>query len=385
MPTFNELMTSLTAVPKYELWIDGTEYTSYVVQWGTISRRADTVTVSSVSVTLDNVSKSFNVFFTDPDNWFGRSIDPVQIYIKFDELPAEKSLLFTGYIDDARFADTQVTITMRDRLVTMFPDTTERATPLPFVVTNQNPADVVWTLLTDATYGVNLSTVTATTNTDIDYQAWVDWKDTLENVLATTYDYRINVNIDDVDVGSLISKILDMTFSVCFMSKDNKLVIRSKIYYMSVGQSGAITDTEKEDILPVTVSASEVENDLAIFYGYSSVTPSVWPSAITTGDPTSQTAYGVKSKVEKDESVFLTDVNSAYAYEETYSNLLLRFARRRVKINTYLNGFLIDLYQGYNLYDDFYDFATVQFVVVEELSYDLDNFKTEVAGFLRLT
>ncbi|BCV05219.1 MAG: hypothetical protein CM15mV101_030 [uncultured marine virus] len=48
-----------------------------------------------------------------------------------------------------------------------------------FVGSNYNPADLTFTILTANSYGAGLDGTTSTANTDIQYESWVDWKNTL--------------------------------------------------------------------------------------------------------------------------------------------------------------------------------------------------------------
>ena len=94
-----------------------------------------------------------------------------------------------------------------------------------FVGSNYNPADLTFTILTANSYGAGLDGTTSTANTDIQYESWVDWKNTLgsESIVVQGF-FPYGTNYVEALQG-----IAELTDSAIYVEANNKIYFRRNL------------------------------------------------------------------------------------------------------------------------------------------------------------
>jgi len=186
-----------------------------------INRNITNFSAGRMSVNLSNtdttspIAPSYNILRSDKTHFFRSG----NLSISFtDSLSVESDTLklFQGKFVGASFDSTKVNMTFIDIYDDLRLKTIGNATS-PVVYTNShwNPADLFWSIGT--TYA-GLSTLTNTTNPDIDYTSWTNWKNALANVAMS-----VQAEFRGTTVLNAFRNIADITNSIIIGEADGKI------------------------------------------------------------------------------------------------------------------------------------------------------------------
>lgn len=309
--TFTQAAESTSRYLHRFFMYNGTERKSYLLSSSPIIRDAQNIVAGEVTVELVNTDETWNMFLTDKTNCRKTAILKIGC-------PAKKTL-FTGYGDDVKFRGTIAELKLRDNMALMLEkEVGSDESPVDYYSSAYNPADLVWDLLT--THG-GLDNTTSSSNTDIDYDQWSNWKSDCD-----VLQYSLKAKLTGETIGEVLQKIAHLTQSYIYVNGEGKFVFYRflptlETAYYTITSSKYLLNPKPE----IEVDFTDLVNDLTCYYGYDPSTGN-WSGSVSASDSSSQTAFGTKSDVIEDTDVWHATSASAQEYcnrrIEVYANPL---------------------------------------------------------------
>jgi len=359
---FVEQIEAKNAKPKRVFTIGGSDYSGFVNKWPTIRRKWDEVRPQSITMELANEGQSFD--FIRADKTKLRSSCAVQLGFTHPTSGDELITLYSGTMDKVRYANGACSITLLDK----FKQLSERImgtrdTPVAFT-DSSTPPDIAWAAVTS--YG-GYSAVASDSNPDIDYASFLEWS----SVLSADAVF-MNGLIDGSKCTEVLKKISRFTQSAIAIENDR---IFFKRFSLADSNSGAFTN---DNVIDVTLSIDDedIVNKQYVSAGY---VPSSNAWAIQVFDVVSSSveSYGLREQVEKDESVWFVNSNSAL-------NLAQRLTSTagepfdRVNVITPLAGALRQVGETMTLVDSTHSIDDGFRVMAYTIDMDRSVFKAEI-------
>lgn len=287
--------------------LGGSDYTGWVMRWPTISRGWNDLRPTSVTIGLDNAEQTFN--FLRDDKSLMENSAVLQIGFTHPTSGDELITPFTGTIDKMAFRGAAVDLTLIDK-VRKLSERLVGTSSLTVVMSSSTllPSDIAWNLVTS--YG-GFSSVASTSNTDVDYQSWLDWA-----AVWSGDSVYMGARFDGKSVLAALRSLGRMTDSAIFM-KENRLA-----FYRFTTINTLSVALDEDAILGASISV-DGENIVNRQYVYADYRVESDYYAITCFDTKSASvnSFGLRTRLEKDESVWY--VNSVSA---------LNLAQRRLNI-----------------------------------------------------
>lgn len=280
-----------------KFWVGSTDYSDYVKRWPKVKRDWDSVRPVSATINLNNTEQTFNFFHLDKTNLMGQGA--LEIGFTHPTSGDELITLFSGKIERVKLSGAQASITITDKTKPFSElQLGSNDTPLDFTGSNYLVSDLVWYMVTS--YG-NFSSVTDSSNPDIDYPAFETWSGVFsgDNV-------RVQAYFSGMKITEGLRKIADMTRSAVFL-KDNKL----SFHRFSLADSYQ-TALNYNNLFAVDLSLDDktITNKQYVLAGYDQTSDY---HTITTFDidTASVNSYGLREQTEQDNSIWYVDSVSA--------------------------------------------------------------------------
>lgn len=281
---------------------NGSDVSARVTEYAEVSHNAVDFIAGDFVLELENASQTFNPMLFNKQQFYKAGT----FEYGFATATGSEDLiqLYGGVLTKMAFGKGAVRLHFQDKLTRL----KERyigtdKTPVAYTSSNYNPADLAWYLVTS--YG-GLSVVASTSNPDIDYQTWVDWK-----AVFTGDSVVVQAHFKGEDVAVALEKIARLTDSTIFDEGDNALdfarwsAITS--YYHTV------TDSHMLDSPEIEISGDEMINKVDVLIGFDPITTS-WTGTITRQNTPSVNSYGEHKEVYDDTNVWF--VNSVAAINQ---------------------------------------------------------------------
>ena len=202
-------------------------FTDRVFRFPQVKRAYADVVGKPFSITLENASQLMNDIIQNRTNF--RKDGEVAFGYKFNPSFTDFGCVGKGFLINADYNDSTVTLNFKNQMdilsqVFVSTDTTSQQ-GASFVGSNYNPADLTFTILTANSYGAGLDGTTSTANTDIEYESWVDWKNTLGSesiVVQGFFPYGTNY-------VQALQGIAELTDSAIYVEANNKIYFRRNL------------------------------------------------------------------------------------------------------------------------------------------------------------
>jgi hypothetical protein len=202
-------------------------FSDRVVRFPQVKRAYADVVGKPFSITLENASQLMNDIIQNRTNF--RKDGEVAFGYQFNPSFADFGCVGKGFLINADYSDSTVTLNFKNQMdilsqVFVSTDTTSQQ-GASFVGSNYNPADLTFTILTANSYGAGLDGTTSTANTDIEYESWVDWKNTLGSesiVVQGFFPYGTNY-------VQALQGIAELTDSAIYVEANNKIYFRRNL------------------------------------------------------------------------------------------------------------------------------------------------------------
>ena len=212
-----------------------------VVKYLPVKRSYKDVVSKPFTLIVENASQLFNEFIQNRTKF--RQEGELNFGYQFNPSIIDFACIGKGELINADYGESQTTLQFRDRLDILAQkrvstDTTSNL-GASFVGSNYNPADITFEILTANSYGAKLDNTTSTANTDIDYQSWLDWKNTLgsESIVVQAF-FAHGENYVQALQG-----IAETTDAAIYVEANNKIVFRRNLVGVE-SFSAVVSDTD---------------------------------------------------------------------------------------------------------------------------------------------
>ncbi len=394
---FETEMDKQTLHPLGRFKYDGTYYPTHVSDFGAVVIDADQVTAGSVTLGLINTDKTWNMFLSDITNLrkegiidFALSVDVGKVAragcarsgISISNLLSphtnctldiripmngEWIAFFTGLGDEPRFEGAHVELQLRDKMAKMLEKKVGSGQgPVDYYTASYNPADLVWDLLTNASYG-GLDNTASTANTDIDYTLWSDWKTDCAGLSLS-----LEAKLEGEYIGTVLEKVAELTHTIIFVRGDGKFA-----FYRYSPPAGIVYafDNDNTQNQEVSQTFDGLLNDIRCYYNYDQALET-WAGSVTASDATSQTNYGKVSHTEENTAVWHATQGSAQDYCNRRVNRF-KDPRQFCSFETGIMGFVLEPGDLVNNDMDFWGYVSDVFEI-RKLNFDLNVGKTRI-------
>jgi hypothetical protein len=260
-----------TSVPERKFNYKGTDKSSYVGTYGTVTRNADAITSGNCTPQIINTDQSWNAILASPQTHIipGATISTLQIgYTAIGFMT-----LFTGRLESVNFSDVDnVGLSFRDKISdftkktigsSMIPaDYYSSASYTVFSNANwssgRNPADIIWHILT---YWGGLDSTESSANVDIDWDKFSEFR-----IILGAIGYLVQAKFQGQTIATALKEFCELTLSTIFSEADGKIVCR---YWLGSETADIQTYTSaKWNELPVVnMDRSEIINRYEVSYG----------------------------------------------------------------------------------------------------------------------
>ncbi len=280
--------------PRVRFVFDGDDTLDSQVLGVTQIHRDTRLSTGTTKVTVSNADQAWNIFLSDPTNMHRTA--SVSLYWLGD---TEYMPLMTGTVERVEYRDPDINIFIRDRMSAMlgFPLGSGQAVQDYYTTGAWNAADLVWEILTDVG---GLDATANSTNTDIDYDRWVEWKSFLSGRASS-----IKARFTGHSIQTALLNIATLTVSWIWVNNEGK--------FSFAPNDLPTTALTESDFLKMDVdeSTDAIINRYEVYYGFDVdngnflVTPEVQENA------DSRTDYGAHDFTVEDRIVWHTNSASA--------------------------------------------------------------------------
>ena len=206
---------------------NNSDFSDRVIKFPRVKRAYKDVVGKPFSITLENASQLMNDIVQNRTNF--RSQGEITYGYKFNPSFTDFGCIGKGFLINADYDKSTVRLGFKNQMdilsqVFVSTDTTSQQ-GASFVGSNYNPADLTFTILTANSYGAGLDGTTSTANTDIQYESWVDWKNTLgsESIVVQGF-FPYGTNYVEALQG-----IAELTDSAIYVEANNKIYFRRNL------------------------------------------------------------------------------------------------------------------------------------------------------------
>ena len=291
-----------------------------VTDYPVVSRTYKEVIADGFTITLENASKLMNEIIEDRTKF--KQDAEINYGYQFNPSHIDFACIGKGQLIEAQFEDSIVTMSFKNKLDSLSEQqvstditSSQGAT---FTGSNWNPADLTFDILTGNSYGAKLSSTTNVTNPDIDYNSWLDWKNTLGSesiVIQAFFPFQTNY-------VSALKNIGEMTDSAIYVEANNKIRFIRNI----TGVESFSATVANSDIVEIqaTGNAFDMCNEYTVPISFTVASNSVtgFKQNITFKNTASVNSFGLVSKQPTANLVWYVDSASAL-------NLAQRIVQRR--------------------------------------------------------
>ena len=202
-------------------------FSDRVIRFPAVSKAYKDVVGKPFTITLENASQLMNEVIQNRTNF--RSSGEISFGYQFNPSFTDFGCVGKGFLINANYNNSTVRLNFKNQMdilsqVFVSTDTTSQQ-GASFINSNWNPADLTFNVLTSNSYGAGLDSTTTTSNTDIDYQSWVDWKNTFGSesiVVQGFFPYGTNY-------VQALQGIAEITDSAIYVEANNKVYFRRNL------------------------------------------------------------------------------------------------------------------------------------------------------------
>ena len=295
-------------------------FTNRVVNYPMVSQTYKDVIANGFTITVENASQLMNEIIEDRTKF--REQGEINYGYQFNPSHIDFACIGKGILIDVDYRDSQAELSFGNKLerlseINVSTDTTSQQ-GATFTGSTWNPADLTFDILTGNSYGAGLNSTTNATNPDVDYESWLDWKNTLGSesiVVNGFFPYGTNY------VNALQS-IAEITDSAIYVEANDKLYfIRNLTGVQSF--SANVTD---DDIVSIEAKgdAFDMCNEFTVPISFTVASNSVtgFKQTIKFENTPSVNSFGKISKQPTTDLIWYVDSGSAL-------NLAQRIVQRR--------------------------------------------------------
>lgn len=283
----------------HEFTFASSDISDRVLSYDSISRDATDVVGGRFKVKLENASRTFNSLLTNKSQFFQEGT--YGFGFSTESGTSDTIQLFGGTLSNADLEEGEVKLTFDDKLERLKNKKIgDNNNPVSFTNTSINPADLGWWMVTS--YG-GLSAIESTSNPDINYTKWLNWKQ-----IFTNNTILVQAEFTGEDIIDVLNSLKNITDSVIYAEGDNKIVFDKWTATGSI--QFTITDSLITSIVPLGITGDAIINQAKVLFGYNP-SSDTWAGDITNITTSSVNTFGVFEEVYQDETIWYADSVSA--------------------------------------------------------------------------
>ena len=218
-------------------------FSDRVTKFPAVSKAYKDVVGKPFTITLENASQLMNDVIQNRTNF--RSSGEISFGYQFNPSHIDFGCVGKGFLINANYNNSTVRLNFKNQMdilsqVFVSTDTTSQQ-GASFINSNWNPADLTFNVLTSNSYGAGLDNTASNANTDIDYESWLDWKNTFGSesiVVQGFFPYGTNY-------VQALQGIAEITDSAIYVEANNKVYFRRNL----VGSNSFSTVVSGSDII----------------------------------------------------------------------------------------------------------------------------------------
>lgn len=360
---FNTAAAATSSSPNVRFIFNGHIYDEYVLSLSPI-RISTNLEANGCQITLSNTDGSWNYIRTY--GYVGH-MAIVRIGIYFTGIVGIKYLM-TGYVDEARFEDDLLVLSIKDKFIDAFDKTIGSGyDEIDYGVIWYFASSLAWHLCD--IYG-NFDGSYSPANPDLNYPAWQTWS---EYCLADQY--IVWARFAGQDLRSALLQIAQMTNSVFYVDGEGRLTpsmfrppYTSSSYTFNVNNCLAID---------VSVQVSKIKNSIKVAYGEDMYRYAETITTLEKSSAYSIALYGKHPIVFESRMIWFKGQWAANKFAIAYLNHWENPAET-INLKTTLYGFLVDLTTPIYVVEPLKDLA--QYYWPEAIEYDPVEFTATLTG-----
>ena len=202
-------------------------FSDRVTRFPAISKAYADVVGKPFTITLENASQIMNDVIQNRTNF--RSSGELSFGYQFNPSHVDFGCVGKGFLINANYNNSTVRLNFKNQMdilsqVFVSTDTTSQQ-GASFINSNWNPADLTFDILTTNSYGAGLDSTTDASNANIDYESWVQWKNTFGSesiVVQGFFPYGTNY-------VQALQGIAEITDSAIYVEANNKVYFRRNL------------------------------------------------------------------------------------------------------------------------------------------------------------
>ena len=202
-------------------------FSDRVTRFPAISKAYADVVGKPFTITIENASQIMNDVIQNRTNF--RSSGELSFGYQYNPSFADFGCVGKGFLINAAYNNSTVRLNFKNQMdilsqVFVSTDTTSQQ-GASFINSNWNPADLTFDILTTNSYGAGLDSTTDASNANIDYESWVQWKNTFGSesiVVQGFFPYGTNY-------VQALQGIAEVTDSAIYVEANNKVYFRRNL------------------------------------------------------------------------------------------------------------------------------------------------------------
>jgi len=202
-------------------------FSDRVTRFPAISKAYADVVGKPFTITIENASQIMNDVIQNRTNF--RSSGELSFGYQYNPSFADFGCVGKGFLINAAYNNSTVRLNFKNQMdilsqVFVSTDTTSQQ-GASFINSNWNPADLTFDILTTNSYGAGLDSTTDASNANIDYESWVQWKNTFGSesiVVQGFFPYGTNY-------VQALQGIAEITDSAIYVEANNKVYFRRNL------------------------------------------------------------------------------------------------------------------------------------------------------------
>lgn len=358
---FIEQTLSQNPAPIVRKFLIGTsDYSDRVTKWPKFKQVWDDIKPTTLTMKLANEDGALNVL--RDDKLVLRSEAEVQFGFTHTSSGDELITQYLGKTSRVKFARGAIDITLTDKFEQLGSRVIGSSDdPVTYAGSNYLPADIAWYAVTS--YG-GYSAIESTSNPDIDYESFTDWRDRFS--ADATY---MNANLEGLKCLELVRKIGRHTLSAIY-TKEGKISFQR----FTIGDAN-VSSLNSDNLQDLTVEFSDRDMvNRQYTYADYSVESDYWQTNVLVEDATSVNSYGPKEETEKDDNIWYVGSGGALNLGQNITQVRGE-PYDKLTAMTYLHGFTRLVGETIHVKDDFMTIDSAYRVMGREV--DMDSGKTK--------
>jgi len=293
---FIDQLKEKSSEPKRVFTMAGSDHSSRVFKWPSITRDIEDIKPVNINVDLSNVDGAYNSLYEQ----IYTMVASCHIDVGFTHPTSGDELVrvYTGTVNRISYSNNICRAHLRDKiydLSTIKIGSTEDQVNFP----SQIPSEIAWTMCT--CYG-GLSGVKNSSNVDIDYDSFSEWAETFsaDSVVTTA-------NFQGGKVVTGLKEIVKYTDSFHWVDGDGKLVFQR---FTEASSLDFLIDEGEYKRFKLQLDADHIVNRQFVSYNYS-VSSEYWQNQTSDIDSTSVNSFKLHENVIESKNIWYTDSNHA--------------------------------------------------------------------------